>query len=96
LEIGITKAKVEGDSPTIVKALNADNLSSSHYGLLVSDAKSLTTRLRSSSFLHVKRQGNCLAHALAHKAKHFDNLEVWMEAAPPDIDSLYLSSLPVF
>uniref|UniRef100_A0A2N9HFF2 Dihydrolipoamide acetyltransferase component of pyruvate dehydrogenase complex n=1 Tax=Fagus sylvatica TaxID=28930 RepID=A0A2N9HFF2_FAGSY len=57
------------------------------------DAKVLARKLQQFSFSHVKRQGNRLAHALARKAQFCNSLEVWMEAVPPDLELLYLSSL---
>jgi ribonuclease HI len=93
LEIGLTDAKFEGDSQTIVAALNDPKPSLAPFGLLITDAKVLASKLQSFSFSHVKRQGNQLALALARKALSCNSLEVWMESAPPDLELLYLSSL---
>jgi ribonuclease HI len=67
LEIGLTEAEFEGDSQTIVAALNDPKPSLAPFGLLITDAKVLASKLQSYSFSHVKRQGNQLAHALARK-----------------------------
>jgi ribonuclease HI len=92
LEIGIAEAEFEGDSQTIVNALNAPRPSLAPFGLLIADAKMLASQLQSFSFSHVKREGNRLAHALARKAHSCNSLEVWMESVPPDLEPLYLSS----
>ncbi|GMY15487.1 hypothetical protein FCV25MIE_10726 [Fagus crenata] len=92
LEIGLTEAEFEGDSQIIVSALNNPHPSLAPYGLLITDAKVLASKLQSFSFSHVKRQGNQLAHALARKALSCNSLEVWMESVPPDLELLYLSS----
>ena len=93
LEIGIAEVEFEGDSQTIVTALNAPRPSLAPFGLLIADAKRLASQLQSFSFSHVKREGNRLAHALARKAQYCNSLEVWMESVPPDLEPLYLSSL---
>jgi ribonuclease HI len=94
-EIGLKEAEFEGDSKTIVAALNDPHHCPTHYGLLIADAKSLANALDSYCFSHVKRQGNGLAHALARMAKHTDILEVWMEDVPPPLQQLYLSDFPI-
>uniref|UniRef100_A0A2N9J5F1 RNase H type-1 domain-containing protein n=1 Tax=Fagus sylvatica TaxID=28930 RepID=A0A2N9J5F1_FAGSY len=92
LEIGLTEAEFEGDSQIVVTALNDTHPSLATFGLLIVDAKAMARKLQKFSFSHVKRQGNRLAHALAHKAQFCNSLEVWMEAVPPDLELLYLSS----
>uniref|UniRef100_A0A2N9HR00 RRM domain-containing protein n=1 Tax=Fagus sylvatica TaxID=28930 RepID=A0A2N9HR00_FAGSY len=87
-EIGLTEAEFEGDSKTIVTALNDPHHCSTPYGLLIADAKSLANALDSYCFSHVKRQGNGVAHALARMAIHIDTLEVWMEDVPPPLQQL--------
>jgi ribonuclease HI len=94
-EIGITEAEFEGDSTTIVAALNNHSPVLTPYGHLITDAKILANGLKSYSFTHVKRQGNGLAHALARMALHSNNLEVWMEDVPPPTKQMYLSDFPV-
>ncbi len=46
---------------------------------MIADAQTLSLQLHQATFLHVRRQGNSLAHALAHMAKDKDSLQVWME-----------------
>ena len=76
-------------------ALNDPHHSSTPYGHLIADAKSLANALDSYCFTHVKRQGNGVAHALARMAIHIDTLKVWMEDVPPPIKQLYLSDFPI-
>ena len=94
-KIGILEAEFEGDSKTIVAALNAHSPGLTPYGHLIANAKALANNLKSYCFTHVKRQGNGLAHALARMAIDTDNLEVWMEDVPPPTKQLYLSDFPV-
>uniref|UniRef100_A0A2N9G5T2 RNase H type-1 domain-containing protein n=1 Tax=Fagus sylvatica TaxID=28930 RepID=A0A2N9G5T2_FAGSY len=94
-EIGLPEAEFEGDSKTVVAALNSSHPSPTSYGHLIKDAKVLTNSLVSYCFTHVKRQGNAMAHALARMAINTENIEVWMEDVPPQTKRLYLSDFPV-
>jgi len=47
-EIGITKAVLEGDSLTIMKALSSDHRSLSSFGLMIDDVKFSATNAHSS------------------------------------------------
>ena len=76
LEIGLTEAEFEGDSQIVVTDLNDTHPSLAPFGLLIADAKTMAEKHQKFSFTHVKRQGNRLAHALAHKAQSCNNLEV--------------------
>ena len=93
-EIGIPEAEFEGDSKTIVAALNTPLHSFTPYGQLIADAKSQANKLKSYCFTHDKRKGNEVAHALARMAIHTDNVEVWMEDVPPPTKRLYLFDFP--
>ena len=85
LEIGITKAIVEGDSETIVRELKEPTLSMALHGHLIQDVKCLSSSFVSLSLTHVRHQGNNAAHALARWAIKGPNLTVWMEDVPPYI-----------
>ena len=64
-EIGTTSAVFEGDSNTISKNLNNSERSLALHGHLIKDVKALTPFFNCCSFVHVHRQGNRVAHALA-------------------------------
>ena len=89
IELGITEAEFEGDSQTIVAALTTPQPCSAPYGLMIADAQTLSLQLHQATFLHVRRQGNSLAHALAHMAKDKDSLQVWMEDVSPNLHSFF-------
>ena len=76
LEIGITKAILEGDSETIVKELLEPTPSLALHGHLLQDVKSLQNSFNFLSFTHVFRQGNNVAHAMARWAIKQPNLTV--------------------
>ena len=41
------------------------------------------------SFCHVKREGNKLAHALAHRAVVSVDFDVWLEDLPRDLEDVF-------
>ena len=96
LEIGITKAILEGDSETIVKELLEPTPSLALHGHLLQDVKSLQNSFNFLSFTHVFRQGNNVAHAMARRAIKQPNLSVWMEDVPPDIRQLVTADSAAF
>lgn len=93
-EIGIMEGEFEGDSSTIVQALNTRDHSNAAFGNIIEDITVLSSNLSQAHFLHVKRQGNSVAHALAKYARHSAELKVWMEAVPPTIENLLSRDFP--
>uniref|UniRef100_A0A2N9IMR2 Reverse transcriptase domain-containing protein n=1 Tax=Fagus sylvatica TaxID=28930 RepID=A0A2N9IMR2_FAGSY len=87
-EIGITEGEFEGDSITIMQALNNKDHSNATFGNIIADVEFLSSKMSQIHFHHVKRQGNSIAHALARYARHSAKLEVWMEAVPPTLEHL--------
>ena len=85
VELGVTRAIIEGDSETICNELSNPSPSPALHGLLIKDAQQLATAFTDISFSHVCRQGNMVAHSLARRAILNQNLIVWMEEVPPDI-----------
>ena len=71
-----------------MKALKDDRPSHAPFGLIVEDARALSSNLEKVQFNRVKRQSNSIAHALTHLAQHCADLEVWMESVPPAIEHL--------
>ena len=63
------------------------------YGRVVDDIMFLRSSA-SCSFLHVKRKGNRLAHALARREISSTNLNVWLEDLPRDLDDIFQFDLP--
>ena len=66
----------------------------SAFGHLIQDTLVYVNSLQSFSFSHIYRQGNCVADALAKKARYCSSLTVWMEFVPLDICSLVLADKP--
>jgi ribonuclease HI len=87
-DLGLKEVDIEGDSQTIVNALCNPEPCNTLYGHLINDTKLIAQDSLSVLFLHVKRDGNVLAHSLAKRAKFSKPFEVWMESVPPDLISI--------
>ena len=94
IDLGIKEVDIEGDSKTIVNALLATTPCCTLYGHLINDTKNAAHSCLSVQFLHVKREGNSLAHSLAKRARFSQPLEVWMESVPPDVVSILCTDFP--
>ncbi len=68
LDLHVDRVIFEGDSSILISALQATDQCLTPYGLIIDDAKVLTSSF-ACSFAHIKRQGNSLAHVLARKVK---------------------------
>jgi ribonuclease HI len=85
IDLGFKEVDIKGDPITIVTALRNTAPCCTLYGHLVNDTKNTANSFLSVQFLHVKRDGNSVAHSLAKRAKFSNPFEVWMESVPPDI-----------
>ena len=74
-EVGITESILEGDSLSMISALKNGDRMNSAIGHLIKDTLSFVISNRSSSFSHVRRQGNVVAHALFKKARFCSQYE---------------------
>ena len=84
---------IEGDSLRAIQAINEARPIQTMYGRVVDDIIFLPSSV-SCSFLYVKRKGNRLAHALAHREISSTNLNVWLEDLPRDLDDIFQFDLP--
>ena len=87
-ELSIHQMVIEGDSLRAIQAINEARPIRTMYGRVVNDIIFLPSSM-SCSFLHVKRKGNSLAHALARRAVSSANLNVWLENLPRDLDDIF-------
>ena len=83
VEIGITKAVLDGDSLTIMNALSSDRHSLALFGLIINDVKFSAKFFDQLHYSHVKRECNTLVHCLARHAFDISDFLVWMEDVPP-------------
>ena len=94
VELGLSAAELEGDSEVVWRALKAADGAHSALGVIIKDTMSIVGSLRTFSFSHTRRQGNCAAHALAKRAIVSFPLLVWMEYVPTDISHVVISDFP--
>ena len=77
-----------------MKSLQIGTESNVLAGNLVKDFMSIRGYFQSYSIIHVRRQGNLVAHALARDARFSFPLRVWMEDVPQKIFSFVVKDLP--
>ena len=94
VELGLSVAEFEGDSEIVWKALKAADGAHSATGVIIKDTMSIIGSLRTFSFSHTRRQGNCVTHALAERAIVSFPLLVWMENVPTIISHVVISDFP--
>ena len=58
------------------------------FGHVIVDIHSLVSNV-DCIFCHVKREGNKLAHALAHRAIASIDYDVWLEDLPRDLEDIF-------
>ena len=78
IELGFSKVILEGDSETVIKALQDNSPSLAPFGLLIRDAQETANFFTCISYAHVGRNGNFVAHNLARYARHITGFFVWM------------------
>ena len=69
VELGISQSVFKRDSEVVYKALKAVDVGHSSIGQYGKDIMSIIGSLRTFSFSHIRRQGNCVAHALTKRAR---------------------------
>jgi hypothetical protein len=72
----------EGDSLQVVKVINASSPNLSKIGHFIESVQSELSYYRSASFVHVSREFNSVAHALAKEASWSLRDSVWLEEVP--------------
>ena len=91
LELGVEKVVLEGDSETIIQALNADSNYVNTFGHIIEDIRALALNFVSFCFSRVKRQGNAVVDKLAKLAKYSHCPSYWSDGIPCDVQSLVVS-----
>ena len=86
-EISAMDGIFEGDAEVLIKAICREDASNLEYGHVIEDIV-LARDFHFSSFSHVKRLGNQVAHHLARRSKSRCELQVWFDTIPGDIAPL--------
>jgi hypothetical protein len=81
-EAGFFYAIFEGDSLQFVKAINAGSPNLSKIGHFIESIQTELSYFRSASFVHVYREFNSVAHALAKEVSCSLRDSVWLEEVP--------------
>ncbi|KAK9996627.1 hypothetical protein SO802_021313 [Lithocarpus litseifolius] len=87
-EISALDCIFEGDAKVLIKAIGKKDVSHPEYGHVIKDILVLGRDFHFSSFNHVKRSGNQVAHHLARRSKSGCELQVWFDTTPKDIAPL--------
>ena len=90
METGLTRVVFEGDSAVIINVLlhGASELAS--FGNILDDIHLHSFVFQFMEFVHVSRNCNSVADALAKKAKSNVGAQVWLHDLPTDIVPLVL------
>nr|POE83782.1 hypothetical protein CFP56_06104 [Quercus suber] len=91
LELGLANVVFEGDSETIIQALNEDSNCANTFGHIIEDIRALALNFVSFCFSHVKRQGNAVADKLAKLAKDSHCPCYWSDGIHCDVQNLVIS-----
>ena len=78
-DLGLISMVLEGDLEILMNALMDNSLSLASFGLFIPNIKAYAEFFRCTSFSHVRREGNIVAHNLARHACHVTSFSMWME-----------------
>ncbi|XP_030939570.1 uncharacterized protein LOC115964388 [Quercus lobata] len=92
-ELLLSQACFEGDCQRVIQAINACGPSRTLFGHIIEEIHCFSSALACCSFVHVRREGNKLAHALARRAVLSADTDVWVEELPNDLDDVFRSDL---
>ena len=95
IELGFSKVILEGDSETVIKALQDNSPSLAPFGLLIRDAQEAANFFTCISYAHVGRNDNFVAHNLTKYARHITGFFVWMEVVPFQTLAAYHIDFPI-
>ena len=73
----------------MIQAINAGGPNRTLFGHIIEEICNFRSSLASCSFVHVRREGNKLAHALARRAVLSADTDVWVEELPNDLDDVF-------
>ena len=92
-ELMLFQVCFEGDCQRVIQAINAPGACRTLFGHIIEEIRCFSSSLVSCSFIHVRREGNKLAHALARRAVLSVDTDVWVEKLPNDLDDVFHSDL---
>ena len=96
LEIGLTRVVFEGDFAVIINALFHDAGELASFGNILDDIRLPSSVFQFVEFVHVSRNCNSMADALANKTKSNVGAQVWLHDLLTDIVPLVLHDVHSF
>ena len=85
LDAGFRCVILESDNLKLISHLISGKEENNSFGFIISDILWLCMSFLSISFSHVCREGNRVAHKLAHISKNFNGMRVWLEEVPDEV-----------
>ena len=85
-EAGFRKVVLESDCLKLISHLRTSKLETSSFGNMIQDILVFSESFISVSFNHVCRDGNKVAHNLAQLSRSCNDIRIWMEEVPPEVE----------
>ena len=89
-ELMLVQVCFEGNCQRVIQAINAPSACRTLFGHIIEEIRCFSSSLVGCSFIHVRREGNKLAHALDRRAVLSADTDVWVEELPNDLDDSIL------
>lgn len=93
IDVGLRDVVLENDCLQLITQLKHGAEDNTSFGVITRDILELAKSCCSISFNFVKREGNKVAHNLAHLSCNFGELRVWKEEVPIEANSYVISDL---
>jgi len=90
---GLRHVILEGDSLSLISKLEKKQRLAADIGLLVDEILNLSHNFNFCAFNFVRRDGNKVAHALAHLKPYVSSSRVWLQDGPDCVFDLALDDL---
>ena len=92
-DVGLRDVVLESDCQKLITQLKNGSEDQTSFGFICRDILELAKSCCSISFAFVGREGNKVAHNLAHISCNLGELRVWMEEVPIEAHRFVLSDL---
>ena len=87
-ELCLSQMVFKGDCQKVITAINSTGACHTLFGHIIEEIRCLSSTLVTSCFVHTRREGDKIAHALARRAVLTANIDVWVEELPGDLDDV--------
>ncbi|XVF64343.1 hypothetical protein PTKIN_Ptkin09bG0161900 [Pterospermum kingtungense] len=95
-DIGFQQIILEGDSVGIINQLSSTCQDLSYIEVVLAKGRAFSNQFVSCLFVHTRRKGNIVAHALAQFEVTQSDVKIWVEESPffiQDVDNADLNHL---